>query len=146
MKIKIGKGLSDIYFGMSEKEVRNICGEPDREYLDDYGNRHLQYNDSKVVYKFESEYGDILGWIQVGNAKADLLGVNLFGKPQADVVDFLTKELGEEPEIEDYQSFISVTYQNHWLELQFTFGEVSDINFGYLFDSDGNPIIHCSSS
>ena len=142
MHIEIGKGLSNTLFGISEKDIINKFGRPDKVYIDEYKDKYLQYYKSQVVYKLESEYNNILGWIEVYNKNAILFGKNFFNMSQKQVIEYITNELNEEPTLDDYSSFESYTFNNNWLELQFTLGKLRNINFGYLFDENDEPIIN----
>ncbi|AJQ96571.1 hypothetical Protein YC6258_04539 [Gynuella sunshinyii YC6258] len=52
---------------------------------------------------------------------------------------FVDQFLKEPGKIEDYGSFLSVTYEENWVELQFEFGCLSRICIGNLYDDGNNP-------
>ena len=140
MKISLGQGFDSILFGNSEAKITKLLGKPDKAYEADYERRTLQYNELQIELTFEPENDSLLGWIEVYNPKAELFGKKIIGLRKKEVLDFISKHIDEKPEIEDYGSFISVSFDNHWLELQFRFDRLENLNFGVLYDNSDTPI------
>ncbi|MGH1403713.1 MAG: hypothetical protein ACRBDL_05675 [Alphaproteobacteria bacterium] len=140
MKILLGKGVDQILFGFTEKKAIEHLGKPDSTYETDDENKRIQYNNKRLELTFEPENDNLLGWIEVHNPEADLFGKKVIGLPRQDVLDFLKQHIGEPTETEDYGSFISTHYADHWLELQFKFDRLQNVNFGSLYDVSGDPI------
>ena len=134
MNIHIGVGLDDMKFGMSEENIVNKYGKPDKTYLTDDKNTRYVYNELLLELSFEKENNNLLGWIEVYNSDALLNGQQLIGLKREKVLSFLSTFINEEPEIDDYGSFLSITYNEIWLELQFSFDRLRNINFGSLDD------------
>ncbi len=139
MNLIIGKGLDSLKFGITEEEVRSLLGAADKTYLTDSGCKRVQYNDTQIELSFEPENDNRLGWVEVHNPDVFLLGDQVIGKNEEIVVEFLNSELGTEPKVEDYGSFVSVNYEAEWLELQFEFGRLKNINLGVLYGDDDAP-------
>lgn len=140
MKILLGKGVDNILFGTTEDQAVQHIGKPNNTYQTDDENKCLQYNEQRLELTFEPENNNLLGWIEVHHAEAQLFDKKIIGLPRQEVLSFLKKHIGEPSETEDYGSFTSVNYADHWLELQFKFDHLSNINFGSLYDASGDPI------
>lgn len=125
---------------MSEQDVTSLWGLPDKKYADEYGDIFAQYYTQQLVLKFEKENHHRLGWIEVYNTEARIFGELPWQKAQNEIVQTAASTLDEQPEIEDYGSFESVTFIQSWLEMQFELGRLRCINFGVLFDANDAPI------
>ncbi|EMO79270.1 hypothetical protein LEP1GSC126_2838 [Leptospira kirschneri str. 200801774] len=79
MNIEIGKGLNEIYFGMSIDEVKSKLGEPDEIYDYDYEGTQstgYEYFSEESEYEFDQEEDNKLYSITISNPS-----IRLFGKP-----------------------------------------------------------------
>lgn len=139
MDIKLGYGIDSILFGHTEQQVIASIGNPDKTFFTDEENKRLQFNDLLLELSFEAENDHRLGWIEVHNKNVSILGRQLIGKSMPEVLSILRTELGTEPAIDDYGSFISVTFEKEWLELQFSFNKLTNINFGVLYGKNNEP-------
>lgn len=140
MDIKLGEGIGPIQFGITKSKATELLGEPDKVYVIDSDNERFQFNNTLLELSFEPENENLLGWIEVHNPNAELFGLKLMGKSKADVVLLLTEHLEYSPETDDYGSMVSLSYDDHWLELQFEFDRLNCINFGVLYDESESPI------
>ena len=140
MEILLGIGVDSIHFGMSEYEATQILGDPDKDYETDSDCRRLQFNEQRLELSFEPDNKNLLGWIEVHNPNATLFGKKLIGLEEATVLSFLNNHLNENTETNDYGSFISVSYDNQWLELQFQFGCLENIQFGVIYNETDDPL------
>lgn len=142
-EIILGKGYqgdNTLWFGLKERKVIEIYGSPDKIYKVDDGARHYQYFDRRLDLQFAPEDGDRLDWIEVHHPEASLFGERLIGRPQLDVVDFVSEKIISTPEVEDYGNFETFFFEPEWLELQFEFGQLTCINFGVFLGDDEEPI------
>ncbi|WP_010605283.1 hypothetical protein [Pseudoalteromonas maricaloris] len=139
MEITLGYGIDSILFGLTEQQVIAALGKPDKTFFTDEENKRLQFNELLLELSFESENAHRLGWIEVHNKNVTIFGHQLIGKAMAEVVSILRAELDTEPTIDDYGSFISVTFEKEWLELQFSFNKLTNINFGVLYGKNDEP-------
>lgn len=141
MNIMPGIGTDTVQFGITEADAIKLFGKPDKVYPTDAECNRLQFNRLLLELSFEEHQGGSrLGWIEFHHPETSLGGRKLIGAAQQDTLDFVTEFLGEPPEIEDNGSFVSVSYWEHWLELQFRFDKLSNINIGVLHDDDDNAI------
>ena len=137
LNISLGCGIEVISFGSTEDDALKLLGEADKVYFTDGECKRLQYNELLIELSFEPDNENRLGWLEVHNPKVELFGFKLIGKSFAEVDVILKDKLNESPTIEDYGSFISVTYDDQWLELHFEFDRLTNINFGVLYaDND----------
>lgn len=139
MKIVPGIGLDGFSFGITEVDLISKLGTPDKIYTTDEGCRRLQFYNLKLELSFEPENDNRLGWIEVHNPKLEFDGNELFGLSEKDVIPIVSKLLNEEPKFEDFGSFLSVFYDENWVELQFQFGVLDCVSFGVLYGETGVP-------
>ena len=139
MEILPGIGTDVINFGVTEQEAIELLGTPDKGYTTDGDCKRLQFNKLQIELSFEPDNNNLLGWLEVHDPNAELFGKKLIGIKQSEVLKFVTNRLNEKPETEDYGSFISVTYETKWIELQFEFGILKSINLGVMYDDSDTP-------
>lgn len=139
MEVTPGIGTDIIRFGITEAEAIALLGEPDKTYATDEGSNRLQFNLLRIELSFEPENENRLGWIEIHNPEVSLGGRKLIGSSQQEVLGFVSGLLDEQPEIEDYGSFLSVSYDENWVELQFQFGSLDCINVGVHYDESEKP-------
>jgi len=135
-----GVGTDLVQFGVTESEACVLLGSPDKVYTTDGNNKRLQFNETRLELSFEPDNDERLGWIEVHNPNAKLYEMNVIGMKQDAIIELVTNSLNEKPIFDDYDSFISVSYDNNWIELQFEFGCLRNINLGVLYDESENPI------
>jgi hypothetical protein len=140
VQIEIGRGLGKIVFGMTEKEIYQILGKPDKTYTeaDEYGEEtNLQYFQQKVVLKIEHDNDQRLGWIEVHNKNIHFPWCNPWVLDREELLLNLEEMLGEKYILEDYGHMECCFFQENWVELQFCLGELTCINLGVFYgDND----------
>jgi len=143
MTIKPGIGINNLKFGMNEKQILNLIGKPTKIILDEDDedkNPVYQYDGLKLRLTFYNEYDGKLGYIRVSNPKIKINEKPIIGIKIEDVFNSygLKKEDWNE---ELYFTFNCYFNENKWTTLNEEYGVVTDIEFGYLFDKEGeNPI------
>jgi len=140
MKISIGSGIHHFLFGQTEQQVINSQGTPNKKFADEHGDIFLLFNSLETTLKFEKENDFKLSWIETSNMKATLPEFSPWGVSQVEIITKLTQILGELPEIEDYGDYQSMTFNNSWLELQFRYEKLKQINFGVLYNDKSEPL------
>jgi hypothetical protein len=140
MEIKIGIGVDELIFGLTESQVEEILGLANKIYTTDGGCRRLQFFDRMLELSFEPDNDGLLGWIEVHNPDATLFGHKLLSQPRERVLEVIVSKLGQPSECEDYASFDTVFYEEHWLEFHFNFGRLTHINFGVLYGKDDETL------
>jgi len=140
MKISIGNGIHHFIFGQTEQQVINSQGTPSKKFADEYGDIFLLFNSLETTLKFEKENDFKLSWIETSNIKATFPEFSPWGVSQVEIITKLTQILGELPEIEDYGDYQSMTFNSSWLELQFRYEKLKQINFGVLYNDKSEPL------
>lgn len=139
MKIIPAQGTDQIKFGSSQEDCLKVFGKPTKEVIDDYECTNFCYFNLGLGLKFERENKDLLGWIQVTNPEAELFSLKPIGKKADDILEQLKKELGSNIEQQDLGEWQSLTFEDHWLEIQMSIGFIQQINFGVLYDDTDKP-------
>ena len=139
MDLYIGKGIDSLLFGVTENEAQKLLGSPDKIYFTDSGCKRIQYNELEIELSFEPDSDNRLGWLEVHNKEAKLFGSSLIGLSEKTAVELLNSMLNSKPKYDDFGGFMSINYEDEWLELQVQFGIVKSINFGVLFGENDAP-------
>jgi hypothetical protein len=140
MEIVIGTGVGKLLFGFTESKVKEILGLEDKSYETDSSCRRFQFYDEMLELSFEPDNDGLLGWVEVYNPEATLLGHKLLGQSKQRVLELLATELGQPSECKDYGSFDTAFYEEQWLELHFKFGRLTNLNIGVLYGKDNEPL------
>ena len=140
MKISIGNGIHTFLFGQNEDNVIDNQGPPNKKFADEYGDIYILFNSLETTLKFEKENDFRLSWIETSNTNASFPEFSPWGVSQVEIITKLTQILGELPEIEDYGDFQSITFNKSWLELQFRYEKLKQINFGVLYNDKSEAI------
>lgn len=141
MEIRFGKGLQpDIWFGVDAEFLSERFGPPDRAYEmerdEDEGRRdELVYNSLQTCFRL---YEGRLGWVQTSNPDLLLFGQRIMGESPSLVVELLAKAGFGKPEITEYDTFASAFWDSIWLEVQYVYDRIRDVNFGLLIDEDSD--------
>lgn len=134
LKIIPKKGLKInsawLLFGTSMKDIKRILGKANKIYTTDDDNIRWQYYDYFIELSFEKNDNYALGWIEVYNKSLEIFDQKFIGKNKDEVVEYFNSKVCEVPEYEDYHSFESIFYEKIWVELQFQFDKLYNINFG----------------
>ncbi|NEO87632.1 MAG: hypothetical protein F6J87_25725 [Spirulina sp. SIO3F2] len=140
MEIVLGSGVDDIVFGLTETQIIEQLGSPNKIWVTEFNDRELSYYEQQLVLKIEAENDHRLGWIEVHNRGATLWGNNLWETPREQLLELLTSKLGEDYEFEDYSSFECYSFYENWVELQFGLGRLRCCNFGVLYGENDQPL------
>jgi len=152
MKIELGVGVGPVKYGMTEEEVISIFGHPDKieekEYVDDDGDwyRELIYLERAISFTFNKNDDYKLGTIDVSGPGYTLFGKDLFNLPIEQVKKFVVKSTNVIPKYEDQTWGSDSTLEcldqfDLGLMLFLRNGCLSEIQCGYLFESDNETVI-----
>jgi hypothetical protein len=140
MKIRPGKGVGQLLFGLTESELIRALGPPDKRYRTDSEALRLQYFSPQLELSIEPGNAGRFGWVEVHGSKASLFGHRIVGEPITSLLPLVSAMLEEEPEHEDYGSLETYFYSRNWVELQVEFGRVVSVNCGVLYDNADQPM------
>jgi len=80
MKIKLKSGIDGLVFGMKEKDVKALYGEPSRQFKDDENNIIYLYNDKKLRLTFYVEEDFKLGYIVASGKNLEVFSEQVIGQ------------------------------------------------------------------
>lgn len=135
MKINLKTGIGELLFGMKEKDVKALYGEPSRQYKDDDKNIIYLYNDKKLRLTFYQDEDMRLGYIISSNPELDLNG-KIIGESWADV-SVRIKEKGVSAfEKEPFDMADNYFNETNWIIFQVEFDEVVKVELGAIINKD----------
>lgn len=140
MNIEISRGLDEILFGMTEQELANLLGPPDKIIVTDFDNRDLCYYNLQVVFKIEPVNGNRLGWLSIYDPATTLGNLYPWRVSRDELLATLSAALSEPFEIDDYGDMESYYFSEHQVELQYRLGRLDAFNLGVPYGGDGQPI------
>lgn len=135
MKLKLEIGIGRLKFGLSESEVEELLGIPDKNIKDPDSDDSIIwiYNDEKIRLTFYKDEERRLGYMETSNPNLALdqfviIDTNIDLVKQEFSINNIT-----EWEIEDYHSFTSYFNEDFWLTLHVEYGRVTSIQLGVPF-------------
>ncbi|EHQ88894.1 hypothetical protein [Desulfosporosinus youngiae] len=141
MEIKIGIGLDCLVFGMSQKEVEDILGKPDKtsETEKDKGIVYYFY-DKLIKTKFDKEEDLKLYSIEVHNPDVKMFKKKLINKTKGEIESLLLNNGYKKIEYEDYDTFDIIFCEEIWTTFEFELNRLKNIEFSPLFKDSKNII------
>ena len=140
-KIKIGIGLDDLIFGMSQEEVKYIAGEPDKvTEIEECGWRVYDFNDLLIKTKFDKNEDYKMDRIEVLNPEVLVFNQKIINKRKSEILDLLELNGYCEIEEEDYDLFDTILCEEIWMDFSFEFGRLKSVEIGPLFDNGDKKI------
>jgi hypothetical protein len=134
MRIIISNGLLInkclIKFNSTRTEIIDSIKKPDKIYYSEEGDVRWQYFNYMIELSFERENNFKLGWIEIYNETVEIFSFKPIKINKTKVLEVINNRFSYSPEIDDYGSFESYFYEKDWLELQFMFNRLVNINFG----------------
>ena len=140
MNIEIGKGLSNVIFGMTENEVIATLGMPDRVIAGIDDNKEFLYNLFKLKLIFDSEEGNRLYSIEVFKKEVTFLSTEVIGMSFDELLSFMKKNGYEDYEVDSYDYFDTVYFDDCSTYFTLEFNEVTSFDFSPLFKNDDEII------
>lgn len=152
MKIIPGIGIGNIQYGIIEKELVQIMGNPDKideeEYVEGSGDWHreLWYSPRNISFTFAKEDDFRLGTITIMGSGYTLYGKDIFNAPKSLVRNLLSGHSNELMVAKDYSIIENEPHEcmdSDLLGIMFWFdsGNLSEMQCSYLFESDKETII-----
>ncbi|MFP9099384.1 hypothetical protein ACLI09_10040 [Flavobacterium sp. RHBU_24] len=135
MKINLKSGIDVLLFGMKEKDVTALYGEPDRKYKDDEKNSIFLYNDKKLRLTFYADEDFRLGYIIASHPALELFSTTLIGKKWAEIAAVAQNNNLKYFEEETFDSVVNYFNEANWLILQAEFDEIIRVELGAIINS-----------
>lgn len=135
MKINLKSGVGDLLFGMKEKDVKAIYGEPSRQFKDDDKNVIYLYNDKKLRLTFYEDEEFRLGYIIASSPDTEVFASKVIGMDWQ-AVEAIAKEKG----IMDFEKELFDSVENYfnepnWVIIQVEYNEVVKVELGATINS-----------
>lgn len=140
MNIEIGKGLSNILFGMTENEVIQLLGQPNKTLTCREDGQEFVYNALKTKLFFDFEENKRLYSIEVFNSDITFLSIPVIGLSLEKLLLFMTANGYERYEVDCYDYFDTVFFEDCNTYFTVEFNEVTSFEFSPLFKNE-NEII-----
>lgn len=129
MKLHPKNGVDKLLFGMKQKDVVSLYGEPEKQYNDDDANVIYLYYQHKLRLTFYEEEDFRLGYIITSNENMTLLDRKVMGEN-------ITQLKADLPfnswEVEVYDSTENHFNESNWLTLQSEFDTVIRVELGAI--------------
>jgi len=136
MKINLKFGVGELLFGMAEKDVKAILGEPSRQFQDDDKNVIYVYNDKKLRLTFYQDEDFRLGYLIISNPASELFGSKVIGESWP-VIEAAAKANGfKDFEKETFDTIDNQFNESNWIIFQTEFDEVIKIEMGAIINKD----------
>lgn len=124
-------GVDQLLFGMKQKDVIAIYGEPDKQFKDDDQNIIFLYNSQQLRITFYEDESMKLGYIITSHPEVTLLEKKIMGREVAEVKNELPFKSWEQ---EDFDSTENHFNESNWLVLQSEYGKIIRIEIGAIIN------------
>ncbi len=133
MVVNPKNGIDQLLFGMKQKDVMALYGNPDKQFEDDDRNIIFLYNQQKWRLTFYEDEDFRLGYIITSNAAVTLLDKKVIGRNVEEVKQELPFKSWEE---EEFDSTVNHFNESNWLILQSEFGTVIRVEIGAIINDN----------
>ena len=123
--------VDQLLFGMKQKDVIAIYGEPNKQFKDDDLNIIFLYNSQQLRITFYEDESMRLGYIITSYPEATVLGKKIMGREVAEVKNELPFKSWEQ---EDFDSTENHFNESNWLVLQSEYGKIIRIEIGAIIN------------
>lgn len=124
-------GLDQLLFGMKQKDVIALYGEPDKQFKDDDQNIIFLFNSQQLRITFYEDESMKLGYIITSHPEVTLLGKKIMGREVAEVKNELPFKSWEQ---EDFDSTENHFNESNWLVLQSEYGKIIRVEIGAIIN------------
>ncbi len=131
MKLNPKIGIGQLLFGMKQKDVIAIYGNPDKQFDDEDDNVIYLYNNEKLRLTFYEDEDFRLGYIITSNINTILLDKKVIGRNVEEVKNELPFKTWEQ---EDFDSTENHFNESNWLILQSEFEVIIRIEIGAIIN------------
>ena len=138
MNLKPKIGIDNLKFGMSQKEIYEILGMPNRKRIDedDENQLFLEFNDEKIRLTIYQDENKRLGYIRTINPNIEYNGHKIINSTLEYAQNQIFGEIIKEWEIDDYEFFTTYGNDEFWLTLNVEYGIIISLEIGVPFKND----------
>jgi len=142
MQLKPTIGIDNLKFGITQKEIYEVIGIPNRKRVDeiDSNELYLEFNNLLLRLTIYRDENNRLGYIQTSNPELEFNNHRIINAP----IEFVKKEIfGEiisDWEIEDYDTFSTHGNEEYWVMLNVEYGKVISVELGLTFNEEDEYI------
>jgi len=138
MNLKPKIGIDNLKFGMSQKEIYEILGMPNRKRIDedDENQLFLEFNDEKIRLTIYQDENKRLGYIRTINPNIEYNGHKIINSTLEYAQNEIFGEIIKEWEIDDYEFFTTYGNDEFWLTLNVEYGIIISLEIGVPFKND----------
>lgn len=134
MKINPKIGIDSLIFGMKQKDVEKIYGNPDKQFKDEDQNIIYLYNDKKWRLTFYEDEEFRLGYIISSHPELVLFEATIINEPISKVEDLLKSKNLKPLEVESFDSVDNYFNESNWMIFQVEYGQVIRFELGAVFN------------
>jgi hypothetical protein len=135
MKINLKHGIDKLLFGMKQKEVIALYGNPSRKYKDEDDNVIFTYNTLKMRLTFYQDEDLRLGYIIASSPEMVLFDQTIIGKKKDEFLQELNLKGITKFSHETFDSIENYFNEENWLILQTEFDEVVKLEMGAIINN-----------
>ena len=129
MKINLKSGVDKLLFGMKEKDVKALYGEPDRQFKDEDKNTIYVYNDKKLRLTFYQDEDFRLGYIIASHSELELNGNKVIGA-KWNALSAAVKDKLPTFEKESFDTVDNLFNESNWVIFKIEFDVVVKVEVG----------------
>lgn len=134
MKINPKTGIDQLVFGMKQKDVKALYGNPDKQYEDEDSNIIYLYNDKKMRLTFYEDEDFRFGYVITSHPDAELFSEKIIGKSWQETEKLLTDKNIKSLEEENFDSVDNYFNESNWMIFQVEYNEVIRFELGAVFN------------
>jgi hypothetical protein len=135
MKINLKNGIDQLLFGMKQKDVIALLGQPNRNYKDEDDNVIFSYNTQKMRLTFYKDEDYRMGYIVASSTEMELFGNKIIGRTISDVKSELAQKGITKFTQEEFDTFENYFNEDNWIIFQTEFDEVVKFEIGAIIDA-----------
>ena len=131
MEVNLKNGIDKLLFGMKQKDVVSLYGNPNRQFEDEDANLIYLYNEEKLRLTFYADEEFKLGYIISSNTNLQILNQKVIGLNCEEIKRSLPFKNWE---IENFDSSTNHFNESNWLILQSEFDVVIRLELGAIIN------------
>lgn len=134
MKINPKVGIGQLIFGMKQKDVVALYGNPDKQYKDDDSNIIYLYDAQKMRLTFYDDEDLRFGYIISSNPELELFSEKIIGKSGDAIEQLLAGKGIKSMEKENFDTVDNYFNESNWMIFQVEYNQVIRFELGAVFN------------